>query len=208
MTLSQREKGVMDMTQTGVRLEISPEIIQRLRASSAGLWVAAHGDGSDNRVNWNAVADAVTIETSLGVITAIFQGLRKAFRNRGKTKADFAAEKEAVQINRTCGVLEQMLLEYIEAAQAGSVDRESLDELIGALEEMDGYQQAGKLTVPGERELLALCRSIATYTAAMTEGGDTRSVQRLEMTVGRAFRLMREQLIRQREWIGKADAAR
>lgn len=193
------------MAQTDVKLEVNPEIIQKLRPSNAALWTAAHSDGSDNRVNWNAVADADTIDTSLGVLTAVFQGLRKAFRNRGKTKEDFAAEREAAKINRTCGALSQMLLEYIEAAQTGVIDGESLDELIDVLEEMDGYCQAGKLTIPGERELLTLCKSIAAYTDALT-GGDAQSIQRLEITVRRAFSLIRAQLIRQRQWIGEGGA--
>ena len=194
------------MAQTDVKLEVNPQIIRKLRSSDAELWAAAHSDGSDNRINWNAVADAESIETSLGVLTAVFQGLRKAFRNRGKTKEDFASEREAAKINRTCGALSQMLLEYIEAAQAGSIDGESLDELIDVLEEMDRYCQAGKLTIPGERELLALCRSIAAYTDALMDGGDAQSAQGLEMTARRAFSLIRAQLIRQRQWIGEGDA--
>ena len=188
------------MVQTNVKLEVNPEILQKLRYSDAELWTAAHGDGSDNRVNWNAVADADSIDTSLGVLTAAFQGLRKAFRNRGKTKEDFAAEKEAAQINRTCGALSQMLLEYLEAAQAGNLDGESLDELTGVLEEMDGYNQAGKLAIPGEKELLQICKSVAAYTDALTGAQNARE---LEMTARRAFRLIREQLVRQREWIGE-----
>ena len=194
------------MAQVDVRLEVNPEIIQKLRSSPAELWTAAHSDGSDNRINWNAIADADTIETSLGILTAVFQGLRKAFRNRGKTKEDFASEREAAKINRTCGALSQMLLEYIEAAQAGSIDRESLDELIDVLEEMDGYYQEGKLTIPGEKELLELSKSIATYTDALVDGGDAQSARGLEMTVRRAFSLIRAQLIRQRQWIGEDGA--
>lgn len=194
------------MPQTDIRLEVDPEVIRRLRTSGQVLWIAAHSDGSDNRVNWNAVADAGTIETSLGVVTAIFQGLRKAFRNRGKTKEEFAAEKEAAEINRSCTALSQMLLEYLEAAQAGSVDRESLDELIDVLEEMDGYHQAGKLTIKDEGALLKIYKSIAAYTDTLTKEGNAQSAQWQEGTAARAFHLIRTQLIRQREWIGEGGA--
>lgn len=191
------------MAQTDVRLSVNPEVIQKLRSADAVLWTAAHRDGSDNRVNWNAVADADIVGgASLGILAAAFQGLKKSFRNRGKTKEDFAAEKEAANINRTCGALSQMLLEYMEAAQAGSVDRESLDELIDVLEQMDGYCQAGKLAIPDGGTLPEICRSIAAFTAALTGDKNVPTAQGPETTAGKAFRLIRDQLVRQREWIG------
>ena len=139
---------------------------------------------------------------SLGILAAAFQGLRKAFRNREKTKEDLAAEKEAAKINRTCGALSQMLLEYMEAAQAGSVDGESLDELIDVLKEMDGYDQAGKLTIADAGALPEICQSITAYTAALTGGGSAQTAQGPDISEHRAFRLIQAQLIRQREWIG------
>ena len=195
------------MAQTGIKLEVNPEVIRKLRSSDAVLWTASHKDGSDNRVNWNAVADADIVGgASLGFLAAAFQGLKKAFRNRGKTREDFAAEKEAAKINRTCGALSQMLLEYMEAAQAGSIDRESLDELIDVLEDMDGYDQAGKLTIKDDGALLEIYKSIAAYTTALTGGGNEQSAQGLEITAHQAFRLIQAQLIPQREWIGEGSA--
>jgi len=195
------------MAQTGIRLEVNPEVIQKLRSSDAVLWIAAHKDGSDNRVNWNAVADADIVGgASLGILAAVFQGLKKAFRNRGKTKDDLTAEKEAANINRTCGALSQMLLEYMEAAQAGSIDRESLDELIEVLEEIDGYYQAGKLKIPDDKAMLEIYKSITAYTAALIEGGNAQPSQGIEITARPAFRLIQAQLIQQREWIGEGGA--
>ena len=191
------------MSQTNIRLKVNPEILQKLGASDEALWTAAHKDGSDNRVNWEDVADAVTVDASLGVLSAVFQGLRKMFRNRGKTKEELAEEKEAAYINRSCGALSQMLLEYMQAAQEGAVSREALDELINELEEMDGYDQAGKLKIRDNGALQEICGSIAAYTAALKEGGNTQPPQGSEMSATSAFRQIREHLIRQREWIGE-----
>lgn len=47
------------MSQTNIRLKVNPEILQKLGASDEALWTVAHKDGSDNRVNWEDVADAV-----------------------------------------------------------------------------------------------------------------------------------------------------
>ena len=74
------------MANIGAKLQISPEIIQKLSSGKGGLWVAAHQDGSDNRINGEAIMDAAACSTFLGILTGIFQGLKKAFRNRGKTK--------------------------------------------------------------------------------------------------------------------------
>lgn len=40
------------------------------------------------------------------------------------------------------------------------------------------------------------------WTAALTGDGSAQSAQGSDYTAGRAFRLIRENLIRQREWIG------
>ena len=59
------------------------------------------------------------------MIAAVSQGIRKLFRNRNKSWQDLEDEKEAYRINKTCGSLEEMLLEYLRAAQEGTaVDQE------------------------------------------------------------------------------------
>ena len=50
-----------------------------LSLDSGPLWSAVHGDGSDNRVNRDAVFEAESIDTSVGILTAVFQGFRKVF---------------------------------------------------------------------------------------------------------------------------------
>ena len=138
------------MKDVGVKLEINPLFIEKLNSGREKLWTAAHPDGSDNRINSDAVLEASAYGLDFGLIAAGAQWIKKKFRNRGKTKDDFAAEKEAAKINRACGALEIMLLEYFQAAQKGSIDEEGLDELIETLIEMQGYYQSGKLAVPGE----------------------------------------------------------
>lgn len=91
----------------------------------------------------------------------------------------------------------------MQAAQEGAVSREALDELINVLEEMDGYDQAGKLKIRDNGALQEICGSIAAYTAALKEGGNTQPPQGSEMSATSAFRQIREHLIRQREWIGE-----
>ena len=149
------------MINVGVKLEINPLFIEKLSSGRHKLWSAAHPDGSDNRINSDMVLEASAYGLDFGLIAAGAQWIKKKFRNRGKTKEDFAAEKEAARINRTSGALEVMLLEYFQAAQKGSIDEEGLDELIETLSEMQGYYQSGKLAVPGESELAEMRRSIA-----------------------------------------------
>lgn len=72
------------------------------------------------------------------------------FRNRGKTRDDFEAEKEAKRINKTSGALEEMLLEYFRDVQADSVGKNTLDELIDTLEEIKDYYCSGKLKISDE----------------------------------------------------------
>ena len=190
------------MAHTDVKLTIDPAIIGKLDLGSAALWTAAHSDGSDNRVNWDAVFEAETVDTSLGILTAVFQGLRKAFRNRGKTREDLAAEREAAQINRTCVALRQMLLEYLLAAQAGCVEEEALDELIETLAEMHGYQRSGKLSITGKSELATIAESIAEYTDAIARSRDPRAFHRPEAPAEDAFCRISEHLMRQKAWVG------
>ena len=181
-------------------MKINPEIIRKLSAGNGKLWSAVHQDGSDNRINGDVVLEASTYGAEFGFFAAAAQWIRKKVRNRGKTQDDLAAEKEAIRINNTSGALEEMLLEYFRAAQDGSVGKETLDELIGTLEEMKGYYQSGKLKVPDMSILTEIRKSIAGYTAALAaESG--KPVQETETRDADEFSLIREQLIRQRDLI-------
>lgn len=97
-------------------LRINPEIVGKLGSGTGAFWSAAHPDGSDNRIDADAVLEAGSYGIPLGILSALFQGIRKKYRNQGKTKEDLLEEKEAAKINRTGGALEEMLLEYIRAA--------------------------------------------------------------------------------------------
>ena len=96
-------------------LRINPEIVGKLGSGTGAFWSAAHPDGSDNWIDADAVLEAGSYGIPLGILSALFQGIRKKYRNRGKTKEDLLEEKEAAKINRTGGALEEMLLEYIRA---------------------------------------------------------------------------------------------
>lgn len=181
------------MANIGARLTISPEIAPQLSAGPLALWYAAHDDGADNRINSDEVIEASGYSLTLGAITAVFQGLRKAFRNRNKSRADLDAEKEAAHINRTCGALNQMLLEYLQAAGQGALEREALDELIETLEEMHGYRKAGKLVVPGERVLSEISRAVAALNRAVG--------CRADLPDGDGFSRLRQLLLWQRNAI-------
>ena len=139
-------------------LEIDAEIETKLSSGGSKLWLAAHEDGSDNR------------------------------------------------INNTCGALEEMLLEYIQAAKEGiTADRESLDELIDTLEEIHGYYQEGKLIIPGKKELSEIRKSIAAYTAAMTGNDAGRPAPEDTAPNADEFLLIRDQLLKQKQWSGKEE---
>ena len=86
----------------------------------------------------------------LGILDAIGQWIRKTFRNRNKSNDDLQAEKEAVKINTTCDALEVMLEDYLKAAQHGTIDEESLTELIDTLTLMQKYRQGGTISVAGK----------------------------------------------------------
>lgn len=193
------------MVKTGAQLKANPEIIRMLSSASGTLWSAAHEDGSSNRINGDAVMEAATYSTSLGILSAVFQGIRKAFRNRGKTKEDLAAEKEAAGINKSCGALEAMLLDYIRSAQEGAIEDDDLDDLMDMLEEMQGYAQTGKLKVPGKKGLADICGSIADYTAAITGKQAASPAGTADMQAADLFRSIREQLIMQKEWMSKKN---
>ena len=187
------------MAEVGVQLQISPDTVGKLISEKDKLWSAIHSDGSDNRFRGETVAEAATYSFIVASLVAGFQGLRKAFRNRGKTPEDFAAEKEAAKINKTCGALEEMLLEYIRSAQDGIVEQEALEELIAVLDEMHGYLQAGKLQVPGMNDLTDIRVSIENYTASLAENRSVRPAPKAKPMDADEFILLRDQLILQKE---------
>ena len=194
----QTDRGGKNMAQTGVRLEISQEIIQELSSEETKLWIAAHDDGSKNRINSDTIMDAATITFSFAAVVAGFLWLKKKFKNLGKTKEDLAAEKEAAKINGTCTALKQMLLEYLSAAQNGAIDEAAMDELIDTLEEMHGYQQSGKLIVSGRKELAEIRKSITEFTGSMAVSKAAPPPQPGGAAGGDDFFLIREQLMRQK----------
>ncbi len=180
-------------------LEINPEIIRKLSAGDSRLWLAAHEDGSDNRINGDTILEASTYSAAFGVIAAASQGIRKLFRNRHKTRQDLADKKEAYRINNTCGALQEMLLEYLQTAGKGeAVGSESLEELIDTLEEMHGYAETGKLVIPGEKELTEIRRSIGKYTAALTGKPAERPEGNGQKPDMDEFLLIREILLKQK----------
>lgn len=185
------------MTHTDTKLTIDPEIVSKLHSGESGFCFAAHSDGSDNRIDSDAIMDAATVGATIGIMTAVFQGLKKAFRNRGKTQDDLQAEKEAAKINKTCGSLDLLLGDYLEAAQKGIVEEDDLDLLIDTLRDTESCYQSGKLKVSGEKELAVISQSIADFTAAMT------GCEAAETSAADPFRRILEQLVRQKEWISK-----
>ena len=191
------------MTQTGRKLEIDPAVAEKLGIGGEALWTAAHGDGSDNRINGDVVLEASAYGADVGLLAAGAQWIRRLFRNRGKTRADLAAEKEAAGINKTCAALEQMLLDYLRDAQEGRVDAEALTELTDTLEEMQAYSRAGKLRVPGAKELTAIRESITAFTSALAEEAGV-PVRTAEVPDADEFALIREQLLTQKELTGGA----
>ena len=188
------------MTEIGVKLEMNPALIMKI-SSGEKLWNATHDDGSKNRIDADTVLQAGTYGTLFGVLTALFMWTRKKYRNRGKSKEDFDAEKEAARINRTCGALEVMLLEYIRSAQNGMIDEETLDELIDTLEEMHGYDLAGKLQITNREDLTEIRKGITKYTDAIAKSKSAQTTQETGMTETYEFDMIRDQLICQREWI-------
>ena len=188
------------MIEVGVNLEIHPDLLSSL-SSGKKLCRAVHDDGSENRIDGDAVLEAATYGISLGILTAFVMWIRKKFKNRGKTAEDFRAEKEAVRINNTCAALEEMLLEYLQSAQDGIIIEEALDELIDTAEEMHAYCQDGKLLILGKEDLCALQRSIAAYTDAIARSRSMPASREAETTEADVFCSIRDQLIRQKELI-------
>ena len=188
------------MAKTDAKLNISQEILTKLSSGKAELWLAVHADGSDNRINGDEIIEAAGYHASFGIISAIFQGIRKAFRNRGKTGADLAAEKEAARINQTCVVLNLTLRDYLAAARDGAPDEESLDDLIGALRETETYARAGKMQVPGAEELTEICARVAEYTVAVT--GQPVPQKAADLPTADQFAFLLDLLTRQKQWFG------
>ena len=189
------------MAHTDAVLRIDPEIIRKLSSEKAGLWTAAHYDGSKNRMDSDAVMDAFTFSVEVGLLETAFQWIKKKFKNRGKSKAELAAEKEASMINMASARLEQLLLEYLKTAQEGSIDETLLDDLTGTLEEMDGWYKAGKLVVPGKKDLTMIRKSITGFTAAIMENNPETSVPETDTSGTDEFRLIKDQLLSQKTFI-------
>ena len=189
------------MANIDVKLNIASEILTKLGAGTSGLWTAAHYDGSDNRIDENAILEDASYDISLGIFSAVFQGIRKAFRNRGKTKEDLLAEKEAAGINKTCAAFDLMLLDYLRETQSGTLEEESLDDLLGTIQEMETYARSGKLKVPGQKELAAIHQGIAEFTAALT-GAPAQPALAADAPAAEQFARIRELLTRQKQWLG------
>ena len=66
---------------------------------------------------------------------------------------------------------------------------------------MEAYHRAGKLLTAGKEDLSKIRDSVAAFTASVTGDGPVRSA-------GNAFAAVREQLIRQREWIGERETSK
>ena len=191
------------MIRVGVQLTIHPEIIRKLGSGRNSLWSAAHGDGSENRINGEAVAKTAAYSFSLAFLTTALMWARKQFRNRDKTKNDLAAEKEAARINKTALALEAQLKDYLLAAQEGMISPEGLDDLTAVLEEMDGYSRAGKLTVTNVQEAAEIRGRITDFTAAIEGKTAVQPHPEAEKPQEGEFALIRKQLIRQKELIGR-----
>ena len=182
---------------------IDPEIITKL-SEGGRLWHAAHADGSDNRINGDVILEAASYGTGFGILAAGAQWIRKTFRNRDKTREDLDAEKEADVINKSCGALEEMLLEYLQAAQAGRIDAEALDELTDQLGEVWEYARSGKLHIPDAKALSEIRGSIAAFTAALA--GEEAVPPAPEASAADEFRRIRELLLRQKELLAAGSA--
>ena len=182
------------------KMTVDPDWIRDLNAGLR-IWRAAHDDGSADRINGEAVLEAASYHTIFGILTALGMWFRKKFRKRGMTKADLAAEREAAEINRTCAALDVMMKDYLLAASEGRVEQEALDELTGVLAEMDGYDRAGKLALPGRAALQAIRERITAFTA------DFAGAPAAPEPGAGEFRLIRDQLLRQQDLLRPAAQA-
>ena len=186
------------MIHVGMNLEMDPDLVTKLSAGQK-LCYASHDDGSKNKINGDVVLEASTYGTGFGILAALFMGIRKKFRNRGKTKEDLAAEKEAARINRTCGALEVMLPEYLKSTREGTINEEALDELIETLDEIHGYAQAGKLIVPNQEEMTEIRKSIEKYTEAIAKSKSAPLNRKTGTGGADEFQTIRELLAQQKE---------
>lgn len=195
------------MPSFNVRLSVSPEILEKLASEDQlgpgeKLFCAAAYDGSDNRIDSEAILDASVHGLDVGLLTAAGMWIRKRFRDRGKTRADLAVEKEAARINLTCTALSEMLLEYLRAAREGSVDGESLGELIDNLSWVSGYYGAGKLVTPCKKDLAAVRAAVGDFTAALEKEKNVRPAQIDALPDRNDLILLREYLLRQQQLLG------
>ena len=166
------------------------EIIEKLSGKSGKYWSAAHVESSGSRVDLNVskkIDPFLFPELNLDSIGV--EAVKKLIHNSGKTQ------------HKTCGALEEMLLEYFQAAQKGLIDENALDELIDTLDEIRGYYAFGKMKVPGEIELAEIRRSIASYTGAISEEKGKQAVQDADVPDEDEFTWIRNQLLRQKELI-------
>ena len=195
------------MPSFNARLSVSPEILKKLASEDQlsqeeKLFCAAAYDGSNNRINSDAIIDASSHGLDVGLLTAAGLWIRKRFRDRRKTRADLAVEKEAARINQTCTALSEMLLEYLRAAQEGSVDAESLGELTDNLSWVSGYYGAGKLITPCKKDLAAIRAAVGDFTAALEKEKNARPAQIDASPDRNDLILLREYLLRQQQLLG------
>ena len=192
------------MVKTGTKMEINPDLITRL-STEEKLWGAVNNDGSENEIDEDAVIEAASYDTSLGILTGLFMWGRKKIRNKAKTKEDLLAEKEAKRINNISFVLADSLLEYLQSAQEGSISEENLDELIEITEEMSQYYQAGKLVIWDKEILPEIRSSIAEFTDTALKEKTALPQQEAGTDGSDDFRLIRELLLKQKELIGNTS---
>lgn len=184
------------MIDAGVSLVIDQELVDKISLEKGRLWTAAHDDGSNNRFDGNAVADAATISFGLSAIVAGFMGAKKAYKNKDKSEEDLKAEKEARKINEVCDSLTAWLQEYIRSAKDGMIDEKSFDYLSSILQELHEYNEAGKLAIPGKEELAELKKNITEYTSAIAE---SKGYEPAEASDSDDFYMIREQLLMQKK---------
>ena len=184
------------MIDVGVNLIMNQELVDKISPERKRLWAAAHDDGSNNRFDVDAVADAATLSFSLSAVVAGIAGARKAYKNKDKSKEDLKAEKEARKINEVCDSLTAWMREYIHSAQNGMIDEKSLDYLSDILQELHEYNTAGKMVIFGKEELAELRKRITEFTSAIAKN---KGYSPAEVSGPDDFYIIREQLIRQKE---------
>ena len=86
-------------------------------------------------------------------------------------------------------------------SREGGIEEDDLDDLIEMLKEAEGYARAGKLKIPGTKELTEIRKSITAYTAALMKAKEKSPDERAGIPAAEEFRLIREQLTRQKDWL-------